>query len=275
MKVLRKIINKLTWYMDEFFWIVLRLNSSKFSQTDVSNVTIGITTFMDRYKSCFKPLLWKVTKLFPDANIIVIANGHVRQDSQLNYLNEIESYCKEYKNVELIKYIEPKGLSYIWNRIIERSITKRVLMLNDDIKIKVAFRKFLVNSGILEEKIAVINKSWSNFIIHQELFNIIGPFDEGLKEIGGEDDDYAARITLLNHKISYYKTKTIGGKLKEKKRKLTTNSYGKNMKKEAFGYSTFNTEYMKGKWISSDQKFEGSVEVENRSPRYWKLKKTT
>jgi hypothetical protein len=50
------------------------------------------------------------------------------------------------------------------------------------------------------------------------------------------------------------------------------NSYGRDMSKEAGGYSTLNTEYLLGKWETSDEYAEGAVEVAGRKRRYWKLK---
>ncbi|MCG2810728.1 MAG: glycosyltransferase family 2 protein [Candidatus Aminicenantes bacterium] len=192
---------------------------------------------------------------------------------QIVYLEKIEKFCARYKNVELMSFVEPKGLSYLWNKILLRSRGDSVLLLNDDVNIKMKFQDLVIKSGILSYPITTINSSWSHFIISKVIFNKIGPFDEGLKEIGGEDDDYAARLAMMGRTIKDFSTKAIARKLRRKRRLLKCNSYGKDMNLERFGYSNLNSEYLAKKWETGMEYFDGAVMVPNRSIRYWKLRK--
>lgn len=125
----------------------------------------------------------------------------------------------------------------------------------------------------MASKTAVINASWSHFLISKEIFNRVGPFDEALLEIGGEDDDYLARMAVVNlHPDNFY-FDGIRSKLRKNRKMLIVNSYGKNMANEKYGYSNLNYEYMKKKWQVDTLPFEGAVEVKNRFFRYWKLRK--
>ncbi len=183
--------------------------------------TIAITTFLDRYENSLKPLITKLAVLFPNEDIIIAVNGHVKKDDQLKYLEDITQYCNQFKNVTLIKFIEPKGLSFIWNRIIEKSNTNKILLLNDDVNISPNFAKFIKTSGILNKDFCTINNSWSHYMISKDLHKRVGAFDEGgLLEIGGEDDDYSVRMIMNREDILNMNTQSIKPNLKLKKKKI-------------------------------------------------------
>lgn len=273
--LINKIQRKISWIIEDtlYFFCKTFYFTKKCNFIEESLFTIGITTFLNRYDNCFKPLLKKLTYLFPNTQIIVIANGHMMKKDQIVYLEKIEKFCARYKNVELMSFVEPKGLSYLWNKILLRSRGDSVLLLNDDVNIKMKFQDLVIKSGILSYPITTINSSWSHFIISKVIFNKIGPFDEGLKEIGGEDDDYAARLAMMGRTIKDFSTKAIARKLRRKRRLLKCNSYGKDMNLERFGYSNLNSEYLAKKWETGMEYFDGAVMVPNRSIRYWKLRK--
>jgi len=271
-KLFKKVNNKLNWVVEGITWFFLKSFVIKTNIICKKEFTIGITTFMNRFENCLKPLLKKISVLFPKCQIIVIANGHVKHNEQIKYLNKINKFCDRFANVKLISYHEPKGLSHLWNQIIKNSKYDKILILNDDLKIKMKFTQFVEYKGILKQNIATINSSWSNFFITTEIVDKIGWFDEGLLEIGGEDDDYSARLALKNIPIYNFKTFTIAGKLKLKNKRLLVNSYGKDMNEECYGYSSYNNHYLDEKWLMSNELFDGAVEVPNRLIRYWKLR---
>lgn len=259
--------------MDSCLWLIARPTNKQFNpHCSLSSLSFGVTTFMNRYEDCFKPLIRKLALIFPECQIIVIANGHVKQSKQQIYLKRITEFCNSFNNIELITYLEPRGLSHLWNQIVQCSKNQKILILNDDIKISMNFRRFITEYGITGKNIATINSSWSHFLISKEIIKKIGLFDEQLLEIGGEDDDYAARLAIANQPTSNFETKTIGSKLRNKRKQLSLNSYGKDMTKELNGYSTNNSNYLSEKWEWSDKYFDGAVEVQNRGIRYWKLR---
>lgn len=272
-KFLNKAKRRASWGLEWLSWILLRpIIKKHFQNKPKAKFSIGVTTFMDRFDSCLRPLIKKLTALFPDQQIIIIANGHVRQKNQMKYLKRIRNFCQKYPKIELISYMEPKGLSHLWNTIIDRASNSKVLLLNDDIQIKMNFSRFICFSGMIDQEIATINSSWSHFLISRKLYQQVGPFDEGLKEIGGEDDDYAARLAIDGIELTNFYTETISAKLRKKRKILIQNSYGKDMSFERFGYSNYNSEYLEKKWEMSMEYFEGSVEVPNRWMRYFKLR---
>jgi GT2 family glycosyltransferase len=271
-KILKKINLKLEWLKEDILWKLLKPEVNINNRNHVKGLTIGITTFMDRFEDCLKPLVKKISLIFPECEIIVIANGHFLKEKQKKYLEEIEKFCRRFGNIKLISYSDPRGLSSIWNLLIKQSQTERILLLNDDLRIKVDFREFISGSGILQSPVATINSSWSHFLITKSVVDNVGCFDENLKEIGGEDDDYSARLAIAGIELNNFLSKSVISRNKRKLRKLKLNSFGKNMAEQKGGYSSVNTEYLESKWIISDSYFDGSVFVPYRRHKYWKLR---
>lgn len=266
-----KALIKISWAIEDLTWAFKRL-LFKPGTPLTSSFSIGITTFMDRFETCLKPLLAKLSVLFADCQILVVANGHVRKHEQTVYISEIEKYCSKFSNVQLVTFREPTGLSCMWNTIIKNSDSSPVLILNDDLRIKGRFRSFISASGICTIQIATINRSWSHFMISKSVVSGAGWFDENFREIGGEDDDYLARLAMCGIKPVDFKTDTIARSVKKSRRNRGMNSYGRDMSKEAGGYSTLNARYLSEKWDTGDEYFDGAVEVQGRKTRFWKLK---
>ena len=185
---------------------------------------------------------------------------------------EIKEYCERFSNVELITFSDPQGLSFLWNLIIRKSSSSHVLILNDDLNIKRTFRSLIKGSGMPEPGIATINNSWSHFIISKDIVSRVGWFDENLSEIGGEDDDYLARLAMHGIATGNIITDSIARKGSRLSNMPSINSYGREMSKEEGGYSTLNSNYIKKKWESSAHYFDGAVEVPGRKTRYWRLR---
>ena len=274
--ITKTILNRIIWTLDSVLWTFKP--NGKETKFNNHSMTIGVTTFMNRFHSCLIPLINKMTKLFPETEIIIVVNGHILKDKQSEYLKEISKYCSSFHNIKLIKHKDPIGLSKIWNQIIEYSNSRNILVLNDDVDIRTNFDEQIFDVLNNTNKLTLINNSWSHFLINKELHRENGPFDEALLEIGGEDDDYTARMALNNILINGVTLNSIKGKLKEKQKKLTVNSYGRDMNNQASGYSNFNTNYLQSKWIFSDKYFPGATKVPDingipaRSFKYCKLK---
>lgn len=268
-----RLINFMGWILDSIRWRYYRFFPSRAGKIKREiPAAIGITTFLNRFEDHFKPLVEKLSFLFPGVRIIVTANGSVLREEQQAYLERLREFCSHFKNIELITYDEPRGLSHLWNRIMQQAGEESVLMLNDDLRLKTWFARFLYSSGILNEDIATINSSWSHFLISRKIFRMTGDFDEELREVGGEDDDYLARLALQGLKPADVRCTAVARSRKRKTKGPGLNSYGKDMTREAFGYSSVNTGYLMKKWEISDEYFEGAVEIPRTRHRYWKLR---
>jgi len=258
----------LIWLYSNITWFFIFIfNQKKQNNFNDKNFCIGITTFKDRYNSSFKPLLKKIVFLFPDIEIIIAVNGHVDQENNELFIKKIKSHIKEYSNVKIIIFKKPQGLSKLWNQIIINSRTQKIILLNDDLDVKRSFRKDLEKSSCFLNDISLLNSSWSHFIISREIIKIVGWFDERLLEIGGEDDDYSARLSQCKIEVKNINCNSI----KNSSIKHKVNSYGHDMTGE-FPYSKLNTEILFKKWEVSNFQIPDSVIVENRFYKYWKIK---
>lgn len=268
-----RVINLIEWILDSLRWRYFRSFPSRAVKIKVEiPAAIGITTFLNRFEDHFKPLVEKLSFLFPGARVIVAANGSVLRDEQQAYLERLREFCSHFSNIELITYDEPRGLSHLWNRIMQQAGDAGVLMLNDDLRLKTWFGRFVFSSGILKRDVATINSSWSHFFISQKIFRLTGDFDEELREVGGEDDDYLARLAMQGMWPADFRCTAVARSRKRRKKGPGLNSYGKDMTTEAFGYSSGNTRYLMSKWEISDEYFGGSVEIPRTRHRFWKLR---
>jgi hypothetical protein len=272
LRLIKRFVNKILWVVDSFFWSMPGIFIRDRFRHYEPPFAIGITTYKDRFTSCLKQILRKLSFLFPGCQIYVLANGHYLKEEQVEYLDRIQSYCSRFSNVRLISYIDPQGLSFLWNTILKASGSSRNLILNDDIDVKRSFARFIDRSGILQRDVATINSSWSHFFISESIVERAGFFDENLPELGGEDDDYLARLAILGILPDNYMTNSLCRKSGRRGKAPGYNSYGKDMSVEEGGYSTLNTRYLGQKWETSDQYFEGAVEVAGRKVRFWKLR---
>ncbi|MDF1559925.1 MAG: hypothetical protein P1P83_06935 [Bacteroidales bacterium] len=269
-----KVLSRAGWVFESLTWpLRSHLCRRALRRSSPPDLSIGVTTYKDRFDDCLRPLISKLSILFPGTQITVIANGHYLAEEQNEFLGKFDTFCAGFSNVEHEGYSDPRGLSFLWNRIIQRSSSDNILILNDDIMIRAGFRRFVEESGILDVPVATINASWSHFRISRAVVEKVGLFDEGFTEIGGEDDDYLARMALEGLQAQNITTGTLASRSKRRMKAPRLNSYGKDMTKEAGGYSTLNTEYLLSKWETSDEYFEGAVEVAGRKRRYWKLRR--
>jgi len=176
-------------------------------------ISIGITTFENRFEKYFVPLLSKIREFDSETEIIVAINGENDQPFNQDYRKEILLYLSSINNVFPIMFPQFRGVSKLWNSIIIHATHDHILMLNDDIMI--TSKNFMqeIETLILQNDRSsfTINDSWSHFVISREEIDHIGYFDERLLGIGEEDGDFAWRYfheyrrLLANFKVRCFK----------------------------------------------------------------------
>jgi hypothetical protein len=245
-KLLRK-IHFYYWLLIDFLWIFIKKNEG--NNVVHSDFSIGIVTYVDRYDKFFKKLLRNIVVLFPNTEVIVAVNGYFDSEIQTKYLGEVTCYGGQFKNVRLITFNMPQSLSKLWNQLIIKSTNEKIFIFNDDIKISTLFKYFLLNSGILSEKFALINYSYSHFLISKSLIKLNGWFDERFPAVGNEDEDYECRLVFNNVKVKSFRIFGIKNVVYLTKKF----SYGKNVE-------SINDKYVKSNKLFFDRKWEVSVE---------------
>lgn len=274
-RIARAIILRILWFFDSLAWHIPQAIRDLVIGTprEKLGITVVVSTYIERFDTCFKPMIVKLTQLFPSEQILVVANGHYDTVRQLPYLKDLRSFCSQYPIIDLFDFLEPVSISKMSNTSILQTKYPITFSLNEDLRVSILLRRFLKESGILQESIATVNKSWCHIVITKELCRFVGYFDERLPEIGGEDDDYAARCAIAGIEIKDYTTLRIGQSKKKYRSRDELNSWGRDMTKQLAGYSSLNHSFLlREKWETSDEPFEGAVFVPNRTPRYWKLR---
>lgn len=254
---LRKILYAIRWS----FWVALwPFFYRKHRTADLTNTrfSIGVTTYAARYNTYFKRLILQLSALFPDTEIVVSVNGYYDPDKQRAYLRELHEFLIKFPHVRYSVFEESKGLSSLWNRLIDRSSHEKIIVLNDDLELSPLFRFFLERSAILDHEVAVINKSWSHYLISRSVIGRIGWFDENFPAIGNEDWDYACRLTLAGQEPVQVKVRGI--------RNIEDHpddfSYGNDLQLVNGKYARTNRDYFYSKWILSPEPRDGFVFVE-------------
>ena len=214
--------------------------------------TVAITTYIARYETCLKPLVKQVSTLFPDTAILIAVNGYHNKSKQKTYLNELNTWLKNYPNITAITHNEPVGLSKLWNEVIVNSKTYGNLILNDDLTLDDNFRANLEAQNIKEDTITIINKSWSHFYIPTTVIRKVGWFDERFQGIGTEDWDYECRMVRLEFEPRFV---DVDGVLNEV---LHSPDYSyKDMEVVNAKYSKENLDFFHKKWDLSDTEKPG------------------
>ncbi len=212
--------------------------------------SIGIVTYHARFETYFKPLIKKLVSVFPDKQIICIANGHPDKDIQIPYLKKYVDFLSTFENIKYITYEQNQSLAKCWNHVLIHSNNEGCLMLNDDTQVSEIFREEFENKIINKNlPFTTINGSWSHFYITKNIIKQIGWFDENLLGIGYEDADTMFRMVKLNEgKIT--DTECLG--IKNYVAPAENPSW-KNISKVVKGkYSSINEEYIMKKYYISD-----------------------
>lgn len=210
----------------------------------MDNVSIGITTFGNRFDRYFVPLLSKLKEYAPETEVIVAINGEHQQAFDEIYRRRILEVVACHKKNFPIMFPQFRGLSKLWNSIIINATHDYILLINDDIMINDASFMDSICSAIKKNKgrSFLINKSWSHFVINRAEIDELGYFDERLLGIGEEDGDMTWRyISHFGREISSFKMKSFINYAEE-----TVSTYKPvNIKNHSGSkYSLFNREFM-------------------------------
>lgn len=217
-----------------------------------NSISIGITTFENRFERYFIPLLSRIKDYVPESEVIVAVNGEHEQEFNEDYRNAVLEFISRHKKVYPIIFPQFRGLSKLWNSIIINASQDYILLINDDIMINDPLFMDSICAAIKKNKgrSFLINKSWSHFLISRAEIDELGYFDERLLGIGEEDGDMTWRyISLFGREISSFKMTGFINYAEE-----TVNTYKPiNIKCHSGSkYSLFNREFMFTKKYRSD-----------------------
>jgi GT2 family glycosyltransferase len=135
--------------------------------------------------------LSKYSECYPNINIFIIDNGS----------QGLVSHDK----IEVETPTLNLGVAASWNRIMEKSIAfghTHTMILNDDIELCRDTQTFhnLINDECPDAFIKFAG-TWCSFILPNEMFKAVGPFDTNFYPAYFEDNDYSRRIQLKGFQI--------------------------------------------------------------------------
>ena len=250
-RILKVNVEKLRWWRVSHWWKSKQIQA--FPAEIQPKYSIGLVTYIKRYDIHFKPLIKQLTYLFPDTEINVAVNGYYDAEEQEKYLEDITKFTAQFPHVNLIKYKEGQSLSKLWNQLVVHASCPKTLVCNDDIKLAKNFRSQLEATSIFGEDVAIINASWSHFLISKEAVGTYGWFDERFPGVGYEDHDFEIRLKLKGKEVNSYPVKDLFNISY-----VTTDfSWGKNEKTIFNKYSSVNGDHYFSKWEFSDTEKEG------------------
>jgi hypothetical protein len=248
MKKLNTLYKILYWRLIDVVWKFYPQQKQP-SANNSEKYSIGIVTYINRYDMFFKTLVKNLCKLFPDVEITIAINGYYDFEKQKKYLEAVGKQLKKYPNVKKITYNEGQSLSKLWNQLLINSSNQKIFIFNDDIKITPSFRKDIEGSGVLKEEVALLNKSWSHFLISKKTVAQTGWFDERFPSVGNEDQDYECRLATEGFKIKSFEIPSLKNLIYFTK----DFSYGKKTEVVNKKYVSANKDHFNKKWILSDE----------------------
>lgn len=212
------------------------------------NYSIGVVTYHARYEKYFVPLIQKLTKIFPDREILCIINGHPDRTLQINYLNKVTTFLEKFPNVRYLTYDQHQSLAKCWNQLVILSHTEKVLIMNDDTQVTELFRQEF-EKKIMPLTFSIMNVSWSHFLISKDIIRKSGWFDERLLGVGHEDADYALRMTIAGLTVTDTVCLGLDNYVVDQENPGWKNISGNQ---GATKYSEINSKLFKEKWLTSD-----------------------
>lgn len=223
-----------------------------------SKISIGITTFENRFDRYFVPLLSRIKEYAPENEVIVAINGEHEQLFNESYRQRILEFISQYQKVYPVVFPMFRGLSKLWNSIIVHASYDHILLMNDDIMITDPLFIDRICSALIKNngRSFLINRSWSHFLISRCEIDELGYFDERLLGIGEEDGDMTWRyLSHYGREMNSIKLKSFVNYAEE-----TVGTYKPvNIKCHSGSkYSLFNREFMfKEKYTSDPSGVQG------------------
>ncbi|MFM7268628.1 MAG: glycosyltransferase family 2 protein [Cyanobium sp.] len=212
-----------------------------------ASFAIGVTTYSPRYERYLKPLHAAISRIFPEVPLTIAVNGHGSADAQARYLERFqrEICASAPAQQRFLLHQHPHGLTTLWNGMLAASPGDRpLLILNDDLRLHAWMRRWAEGFDWGAAELALLNSSWSHFVIAPSTVERVGAFDPGFPGIGFEDMDYTARAGLAGVPISNH----LCGYLRHHDDKPTATSFDAISGRVWGKYTSANQEHFTASW---------------------------
>ena len=236
---------------------------------------IGVTTYSARYERFLRPLHAAISRIFPEVPLTIAVNGHGSPEEQALYLERFqrEICASAPPHQHFVLHDRPHGLTTLWNGMLAASPPDRpLLILNDDLRLHAWMRRWAEAFDWPAAELALLNSSWSHFVIAPSTLERVGAFDPGFPGIGFEDMDYTARAGLAGVPISNH----LCAYLRHQDDKPATTSFDSISGRVWGKYTSANQEHFAAQWEPCDaaegvwiKQLHGWVKPRRPVVRFW------
>jgi len=160
--------------------------------------SVGITTYYARFNDWFKPLVLEILKQRPEVEIIVAINGEHNLPFKEDYRKKMLEFITPHPNIFPIFYPRFRSIPRTTNLNLQFASNDTVLLLQDDIILKPGF--FDEYEALDRSNLFYINRGPAAWNINRKEFEKLNWLDERFLSIGHEDQHFAAKYELINHK---------------------------------------------------------------------------
>lgn len=245
---LKNIYDRCYWKMIPILWYFIPQNRKEIPLQ--KEFSISVVTYIDRFETYFKTLVKHLNFTFPNTQLVIVINGHYDTPRQKIYLQKATAFLSKYPQVKMISFQEPQSLAKLWNLSVINADAEKILILNDDLRLSPSFAKEFYKSKILKAQVALINRSWSHFLISKSIVDKVGWFDERFPAFGNEDQDYEARLIFAHLELPNYRMKQIFNVVEVPK----AYSYGEKIELVHVKYAKLNQDFFNTKWEQVSEK---------------------
>ncbi len=228
-----------------------------------SEYSIGVVTYHARFEPYFQPLIRNLARIFPDREILAVANGHPDQSLQIKYLDQVTGFMRQFPNVRYLAHANFQPLCKSWNQLITLSHTEKLVILGDDVFVGDLFREELENCIDKHDTLFLLNRTWCHFVTTKETVRRVGWFEERFPGIGWEDNDYMFRMKMAGVECPSEKALGIFNLSTDN----DNNPGWENPSDRKMKYTSANEDYFQTKWWT--EKYDGprsSYQYDSNSP---------
>lgn len=182
---------------------ILYFNKSRFENSGKNDFVFIISTYDPRLLTFTIPLVKNLKTIFPDTPLNIIVNKDKSNEIDWDARSRLLSELSKYKELYLHMNNKPMGLAYNWNTGMFNSLSKKMIVMNDDIKIldlslfEQEIKK--LDSELESTNLIKVDNGWAFFAINNKCLLDLGFFDERFFYVNYEDSDYEYRY------INFYK----------------------------------------------------------------------
>jgi GT2 family glycosyltransferase len=160
-------------------------------------IVLAVPTYR-RYDLCLRMLRSAAAGTLTPERVLIIDNGGTFRE----YARERAPICPPW--IDLVEPGRNLGVAASWNYALRWANGTPALIVNDDVVLDLHTVEAFADASRRDQPQviqAVPTPTWSCFLQNQNMFQLVGDFDEGFYPAYFEDGDYRWRMRCLGHDV--------------------------------------------------------------------------